>query len=195
MSDLLLRPDLKRIAKLVEKNSKVLDIGCEDGQLLAYLANEKQADARGIEIQPQYVSQCVQNGLSVIQGDANTDLTFYKDNTFDYVISSQMLQATTQPKEVLREMMRIGKHVIVSIPNFGHWYNRYYLTVKGRMPISKQLSYQWYETPNIHFCTALDFKALCKEEKLSIKAESYSSLILPNLLSKQIIFLLEKANA
>ncbi|MCD6034399.1 MAG: methionine biosynthesis protein MetW [Rickettsiales bacterium] len=159
----VMRKDLEMIAKLVQPGSKVLDIGCGEGVLLEYLAEQKAAKSHGIELIQAGVSACVKRGLSVIQGDADHDLIYYPDGCFDYVISSQTLQATHNPKLVLQEILRIAKRAIISVPNFGYWYNRLYLSVKGRMPVSSTLSYQWYETPNIHFCTVKDFEVLCQE--------------------------------
>ena len=158
-----LRPDLEAISNLIASGSRVLDIGCFEGELLYHLSKHKSVDGRGIELAQGNVSKCVKSGLAVIQGDADFDLKFYPDHCFDYVISSQMLQATRHPKEVLKEMLRIGNKVVVSIPNFGYWYNRVYIMLKGRMPVSETLPYQWYETPNIHFSTMKDFEILCAE--------------------------------
>lgn len=199
----VLRQDLKVIADIVSDGSKVLDVGCCDGALLYYLATKKQVQAHGIELSQSGVSTSVKNGLSVIQGDADSDLKFYPDKCFDYVISSQMLQATHNPKEVLDEMLRIGNQVIVSIPNFGYWQNRYYLLAKGRMPVTESLSYEWYETPNIHFCTIRDFSLLVKQLKANTKkivylteqGQSVSWLwrtLLPNFFSSSAVFVLSK---
>lgn len=157
------RVDHLLIAKMVEPNSRVLDVGCGDGALLQLLATERNVDARGIEISQSGVNECVARGLSVIQGDADTDLSGYPDDVFDYVILSQTLQATRRPKVVLENMLRIGRRAIVSFPNFGHWRIRTQLMFKGRMPITDSLSSPWYETQNIHFCTVRDFVALVDE--------------------------------
>ncbi len=192
-----LRSELKFIADLIDKGARVLDIGCHEGDLLYYIAKHQNVDARGIEIEQANVSKAVQKGLSVIQGDADLDLKFYPDNSFDYVISSQMLQATRQPMEVLKEMLRIGNKVIVSIPNFGFWYNRIYLLLKGRMPVSKTLSYQWYETPNIHFSTIKDFEILCTNIGCEIEKKTFLSPcgnkeieFMPNFFGESGVFLL-----
>jgi len=192
---MILREDLQLIADLVEPGSKVLDVGCSHGELLEYLIEKKNIDGRGIDLSQANVSDCVKKGLSVIQGNADTDLKFYPDSCFDYIISSHMLQATLYPKQVLQEMIRISKQTIVSIPNFGYWYNRLYLTVRGRMPVSKSLSYEWYETPNIHFCTVRDFKILCADLGYKIKQQVFlgsGAAIYPNLFSLNAIFLLVK---
>ena len=154
------RVDLLRVAELVAPGSKVLDVGCGDGELLRLLAEERKVDGRGIELSQQGVNDCVAKGLSVIQGDADADLVDYPGDAFDYVILSQTLQATRQPRVVLEHMLRIGRRAIVSVPNFGHWRVRAQLAFLGRMPVTKSLSQSWYDTPNIHFCTIADFLSL-----------------------------------
>lgn len=199
-----IRRDLLNIANLIEDNNKLLELGCGDGDLLDFLSLNKNIDGRGIEIEQERASDCVQKGLSVIQGNINTDLAFYPDNCFDYVISSQVLQATQHPQDVLQQIMRIGKQAIISTPNFGYWYNRFYLLLKGRMPVSKTLSYEWYETPNIHFSTMRDFENLCLDMGYKIKQKVYlaptghrlspfSTAISPNLMCEKCIFVLETA--
>ena len=163
------RVDQLLVADMVEPRSRVLDVGCGDGTLLRLLAEAKQVDARGIELSQRGVNDCVAKGLSVIQGDADTDLAGYPDNAFDYVILSQTLQATRQPRKVLEQMLRIGRHGIVSFPNFGHWRIRWQVAFGGRMPLTRNLSCSWYDTPNIHFCTIKDFVQLCDE--INVKME------------------------
>jgi methionine biosynthesis protein MetW len=158
-----LRRDLRLIADMIETGSRVLDIGCGDGALLAYLARDKAVDARGIELSQSGVNACVRHGLSVIQGDADRDLAAFPNHAFDVVVLSQTLQATRQPRQVVEEMLRIGKRAIVSFPNFGFWRIRLGLLCRGRMPMSELLNNPWYDTPNIHLCTIRDFVALCDE--------------------------------
>jgi len=158
-----LRRDLQLIAEMIEPGARVLDIGCGDGALLAYLAREKGVDARGIELSQSGVNACVRHGLSVIQGDADSDLDAFPAQAFEFVVLSQTLQATRQPRHVLEELLRIGKRAIVSFPNFGHWRIRLRLLVGGRMPVTELLDHPWYDTPNIHLCTIRDFVALCDE--------------------------------
>lgn len=157
------RVDLQVVAGFIPAGTKVLDVGSGDGVLLDLLQTEKQVDGRGLELSQRGVNECVARGLSVVQGDADTDLVFYPDRGFDYVILSQTLQATRNPKQVLAELLRIGERAIVSFPNFGHWRVRLSLLLRGRMPVTKDLPYSWYDTPNIHFCTIRDFVGLCDE--------------------------------
>lgn len=156
------RVDLLLVADMVEPNSRVLDVGCGDGALLRLLSEEKGVDGRGIELSQRGVNDCVATGLSVIQGDADTDLAGYPDDAFDYVILSQTLQATRQPRKVLEHMLRIGRRAIVSFPNFGHWRIRVQVALGGHMPRTRNLPNSWYDTPNIHFCTIQDFIALAQ---------------------------------
>jgi len=164
-----IRIDLQLIADIVAPKARVLDVGCGDGALLDYLVHFKQVDGRGIEISQAGVNASVSQGLSVIQGDADTDLKDYPSDAFDYVVLSQTLQATRDPKGVLQQLVRIGRHAIVSFPNFGHWRVRWHLLSHGRMPVTETLTESWYDTPNIHFCTILDFIKLARE--LGIQVE------------------------
>ncbi len=164
-----IRRDLLLIAEMVAPQSRVLDVGCGDGMLLEYLWREKQVDARGIEVRQSGVNACVARGLSVIQGDADTDLADYPDAAFDYAILSLTLQATRNPRQVLRELLRIGKHAIVSFPNFGYWRVRLHLLAEGRMPMTAALDDPWYETQNIHLCTIRDFDELCRRDGIVVE--------------------------
>ena len=166
------RVDLLNLVSMVEPGSRVLDVGCGDGSLLRLLAEKRGVDARGIELSQSGVNLCVAKGLSVIQGDADTDLVYYPDGSFDYVILSQTLQAMRQPRVVMEHMLRIGRRAIVSFPKFGHWKIRLQVLATGRMPVTKNLSYSWYETPNIHFCTIKDFIALVDEMDAEIEQAS-----------------------
>ncbi len=199
------RVDLLVVAGMVASNTRVLDIGCGDGALLRLLAEERGVDARGIELSQRGVNDCVAKGLSVIQGDADTDLIDYPDDSFDYVILSQTLQATRNPRRVLEQMLRIGRRAIVSFPNYGHWRIRGQLIFRGRMPVTENLPLAWYETPNIHFCTIRVFVSLVDEVDAMIdRAVALDSSGAPmrvsapwwiwNMFGEQAVFLLERQN-
>ena len=195
------RFDLTLIADMVTPGSRVLDIGCGDGALLSHLRDTKQVDARGMELSNAGVNASVAKGLSVMQGDADRDLQEYPDGAFDYAVLSQTLQAVNRPKIVLEEMLRIGRHAIVSFPNFGHWRARIDLGLWGKMPQNTNLPIMWYETPNIHFCTIRDFTELCRAMGVRIDrslvlnergtaSRFASDSLLANLLGIQAVFLL-----
>src|SRR4029453_725437 len=155
------RVDLLLVAEMVERGARVLDVGCGDGELLRLLAEKRGVDGRGIELSREGVNEGVAKGLAVIQGDADTDLINYPDDAFDYVILSQTLQATRRPRVVIEHMLRIGRHAVVSFPNFGHWRIPLQMLFGARMPRTDNLPDTWYDTPNIHFCTIKDFRDLC----------------------------------
>jgi methionine biosynthesis protein MetW len=165
----VLREDLRLVADMIMPGSRVLDLGCGDGELLSFLVHHKNVDGRGMELSQSGVNACVRNGLSVIQGDADNDLRDYPTQAFDYAVLSQTLQATRRPHEVLRHLVRIGRHAIVSFPNFGHWRMRLRLLTEGRMPRTPVLPHHWYDTPNIHLCTILDFIDLCDDESIVVE--------------------------
>lgn len=164
-----LRKDLNLIANLIEDDAKIIDIGCGDGELLDFLSKNKNAKIQGLEIDQKKVNKCVAKGLSVIQGDADKDLSLYPEKSFEYVILSQTIQATLEPKKILSELTRIGEKVIVSIPNFGFWKVRLDLLFKGKMPITRKLNSTWFDTDNIHLCTIFDFLELCDQLNLKVK--------------------------
>ena len=158
-----LRADLQIVANWVENGERVLDLGCGDGRLLRYLFESRQATGYGLEIDPDGITQSLANGINVIESDLDEGLADFEDDAFDQVILTQTLQAVQRPDQLLREMLRVGRTGIVTFPNFAYYRLRYHLAVRGRMPMSDALSYAWYETPNIHFCTINDFEALCDE--------------------------------
>ena len=197
------RVDHLMVAEMVTPGARVLDVGCGDGELLRILTEIRGVDGRGIEISREGVNECVAKGLAVIQGDADTDLADYPDDTFDYVILSQTLQATWQPRHVLEHMLRIGRRAIVSFPNFGHWRIRLKLLFGGQMPRTDILPDSWYETPNIHFCTIKDFRELCDvldanmEKAVALRASGKPLKIAApwwfwNLFGEQAVFLLSR---
>jgi methionine biosynthesis protein MetW len=198
-----IRVDLQLIADMIEPHSRVLDIGCGDGTLLDYLVHFRHVDGRGIELSTEGVNASITAGLPVIQGDADTDLKDYPDDVFDYVVLSQTLQAMVQPKVVLNHLLRISKRAIVSFPNFAHWRARLSLGLFGRMPVSRTLPHEWYDTPNIHLCTIRDFVALCRDLDIEIESQKIldtdghirqvsTTLFSANLFGEQAVFLLRK---
>ena len=202
-SQIMTRVDYLLISEMVAPNSRVLDIGCGDGALLQLLTETKNIDGRGVEISQDGVNQCVARGLSVIQGDADSDLIDYPDNAFDFAILSQTIQAVHRPRDVLAQLLRIGRHAIVSFPNFGHWRIRAQLLFRGRMPMTANLPQAWHDTANIHFCTIKDFVRLCEElnsrieKSVALNAAGQrlgiaGPLAMQNLIGEQAIFLLSQ---
>jgi methionine biosynthesis protein MetW len=199
-----IRVDLQQVADLVPQGARVLDVGCGDGTLLAYLTAFKQVDGRGLELSMARVRAAVSQGMPVIQGNLETDLKDYPSGSFDYVILSQTLQATHNPSSVMNELLRIGRRAIVSFPNFGHWRVRLSVMFGGRMPVTPTLAERWYDTPNIHLCTILDFVELCRTtgvrieigyalDALGRKREFAATSKIANLLSEQALFVLTRA--
>ena len=165
-----MKKEFKVIAELLPKNVRVLDVGCGDGSLMDLLIKEKNIEARGLEIKEEYVKKCIYKGLSVIEGNAETELHQFPDQSFDYVVLSQTLQAFYNPEKVLKELLRVGKSAIVSIPNFGYWKVRIKLLLFGKMPVTKTLPNTWYNTPNLHMCTIKDLFIFCDDKKIKIKS-------------------------
>ncbi|HCB76278.1 MAG TPA: methionine biosynthesis protein MetW [Sphingomonas bacterium] len=193
-----LRPDLAIIARNVAPGSRVLDVGCGDGALMAALRDRANVDARGLELDPANVAAAVGRGLSVVQGDADTDLADYPDQSFDYAILSQTLQTTMRPHVVLDELLRIGRRAFVSFPNFAHWRVRVSLLWGGRMPVTRLLPLAWYETPNIHHVTIDDFRAFVREQGLTVEGAWFLSDGRParpaaaNFFAEHAVFLLRR---
>ena len=196
-----MKNEFKIIINLLPVQSRVLDVGCGDGTLIEALISQKDIDARGVELEESKVKQCISKGLSVIQGNAETELSQFPDKAFDFVVLSQTLQAFYQPENVLNELLRIGKKVIISIPNFGYWKIRASLLFFGKMPMTKSLPNTWYNTPNLHMCSIKDFYQFCEKKNIKIdkiigvNSEKITSinrinLEMKNLLSEVGIFLI-----
>jgi methionine biosynthesis protein MetW len=191
------RIDYKLIEDLVPEGATVLDLACGDGELLSELIAGKHVHGSGVEIDQAAVEKCIARGLSVFHGDLDAGLADFTDQSHDVVILSLSLQQLRRPRMIVREMVRVGRLAIVSFPNFAHWSTRLQLFARGRMPVTRDLPYQWWDTPNIHLCTIQDFRALCREEGLRIEHELYLSgtdrpapehPYLPNLLARIGIF-------
>ena len=198
-----MKNEFKIIATLLPDQSRVLDIGCGDGTLMEFLFKQKNIDVRGMELEEDKVKQCISKGLPVIEGNAETELGQFPDKAFDFVVLSQTLQAFYQPENVLDQLLRIGKKVIISIPNFGYWQVRASLLFFGKMPITKSLPNTWYNTPNLHMCSIKDFYQLCEKKKIKIdiiidingkkiSSINHINLEMKNLLSEVGIFLISK---
>jgi len=197
-----MKKEFEIIANLIEKSTRVLDVGCGDGTLMQFLKNNKKIDIRGIEISKNNVQKCVEKGLTVIEGDAEKDLVQFPDGSFDFVILSQTLQAFLNPEIVINELLRVGKKAIVTIPNFGYWKVRLHLLTKGTMPITKNLPDEWHNTPNIHMCTIKDFFNFCNNRKIKLDKSlalhnkktsliKNSNLVIKNLSAELGIFLIK----
>jgi methionine biosynthesis protein MetW len=198
-----MKQEFKIISNLINKNTRVLDVGCGDGTLMEYLINSRKIDIRGIEISKNNVQKCLSKGLTVIEGDAEKDLLQFPDGSFDFVILSQTLQAFLTPEIVIKELLRVGKKAVVTIPNFGFWEVRLHLLLKGTMPITKNLPDEWYNTPNLHMCTLKDFYNFCEnrniklDQSIALKNEKISTINKLNLNIKNLsaelgIFLIER---
>ena len=198
-----MKPEYKIIADMVEKKTTVLDVGCDDGTLMEFLKLNKEVDIRGIEISKDKVQICISKGLTVIEGNAEVDLKQFPEDSFDYVILGQTLQAFINPEIVIKELLRVGKRAIVTIPNFGHWKVRLNLLTHGTMPVTKTLPNNWYNTPNLHMCTIKDFVKFSKivnfkiSRSLALKDKkvsniNFSNLFLKNLFAELGIFQIEK---
>jgi len=195
--ELLGRSDYAIIGEIVEAGSRVLDLGCGDGELLEWLAAKKGVDARGVELSGAKVQHAIARGVSVYQGDINEGLADYPDQAFDYVILSQTLQETQNPRAILKEMLRVGRRAIVAFPNFGHWRVRMSMMFSGRAPRAPLFPYEWYDSPNIHVLTVRDFEELIGIEKLVVERRYFLTGhrtvgVMPNLMAEVAVFLVRR---
>ena len=193
--------DFDVIQSYIQNHSRILDLGCGDGTLLATLAKNKQVSGYGLEINPDHITACVAKGVDVIEQNIDTGLSNFADNSFDLVVMTQTLQAMQRPDKTLEEMLRVGKECIVTFPNFGHWKARFYLFFFGRMPVSDMMPYEWYDTPNIHFCTVSDFECLCRKHGITVLhrqvisrgyGDNLLKTIQPNIFGETAIYHLTK---
>ena len=188
-----MRADLEIIQQWIPENSRVLDLGCGDGELLAWLREHKNVSGYGLEIDPDKINACIEKGVNVVEQNLDLGLGNFASNSFDVVVMTQALQVVHYPDRILQEMLRVGRTCIITFPNFGHWRCRWYLATRGRMPVSDFMPYTWYNTPNIHFCTFKDFEALCKEMQMQVldrlavdnqHRDHLGNRLLPNLLGE-----------
>ena len=192
-----IRPELKLISEWIKPGSRVLDLACGDGSLLKYLHDNKQVSGYGIEIDPDHIASCIAKGINVIQTNLDRGLADFDADSFDYIIMTQSLQAMHYPLKLIQEMLRVGQEGIISFPNFGHWRSRFSFMLKGRMPVTRSLPYDWYDTPNIHLCSLKDFAVLCQKQNIRILQRSAANVkyqtklttrLFPNLLSEIAIY-------
>lgn len=197
----MLRIDLELLQQWVPVGSRVLDLGCGDGALLNSLRDNRQTEGYGLEIDPEQITACIARGVNVIEKDINEGLSNFQNNSFDSVVMTYSMQALSRPDQVIDEMLRVGKECIVTFPNFGNIRVRTYLMLRGRMPVTKQLTYQWYDTPNIHFCTVKDFEALCHEKGIKVlhretvtghQPDQHLNRFWPNMFAETAIYHLSK---
>ncbi|MGK0442605.1 MAG: methionine biosynthesis protein MetW [Pseudohongiellaceae bacterium] len=197
-----MRLDLQLIPQWIKQHANVLDLGCGDGKLLTALSQQKKIYGLGVEIDSDHISQCVAQGVNVVEQDLNKGLANFKTDSFDTVVMTQALQTLRNPHLVLEEMLRIGKECIVTFPNFGHWRCRFHLGMLGHMPVSKFMPFTWYNTPNIHFCTIKDFDSLCREKNIKVKhrvvvsssedTDTFLTKLDPNLFGQTAVYHISK---
>jgi methionine biosynthesis protein MetW len=199
-----MRADLEIIQQWIPANSRVLDLGCGNGELLSWLQDNRNVTGYGLEIDADNIAACIEKGVNVIEQDLDLGLGNFASNSFDVVVMTQALQVVHYPDKILQEMLRVGRTCIITFPNFGHWRCRWYLAHKGRMPVSDFLPYTWYNTPNIHFCTFADFEALCSDMQMTVldrlavdhqHRHNIGNRIWPNLLGEIGIYRVTGANA